>query len=97
MKRERVPYSLQFDPFPALKREIDELKDLIKTQQQALNSVSIVIDELRAENAALKLGIYTQELNNEIAKYKNLYYKAQDDYIKLSERFELLMSKYIKE
>lgn len=95
--KERVPYALQFDAISELIKELDGLKNLIKTQQEAINSVAVIIDELRAENAALKLGVYTQELNNEIAKYKNLYYKANDDYIQLQKRYELLMSKYIKE
>lgn len=94
--KERTPYSLQFDPFPALKREIDELKNTVKTQQEAVNAATTIIDELRKENELLKKDLYTKELDNTIAKYKNLYYKASDDYIKLSERYELLMSKYIK-
>lgn len=94
--KERTPYSLQFDPFPALKREIEELKKTIKTQQEALNNVTPIIDELRKENELLKKDLYVTSLTNEIAKYKNLYYKTQDDYIKLHERFELLMAKYIR-
>jgi len=96
MKRERVPYLLQFDALPELQREIRELKEIVKTQQEGVNSACIVIDELRKENEALKKNLYLRDLNNELAKYKNLYSKAQDDYIKLSERYDALMSKYIR-
>jgi len=95
--KERTPYSLQFDPFPALKQEIEELKLTVKTQQEGVDAATIIIDELRKENTLLKKNLFLNTLNNDIAKYKNLYYKAQDDYIKLHERFELLMAKYIKQ
>ena len=81
---------------PELLKEIDELKLMVKTQQEGVNAASIVIDELRKENEALKKNLYLRDLNNELAKYKNLYYKGIDDYIKLSERHDQLMSKYIK-
>ena len=81
---------------PELLKEIDELKLMVKTQQEGVNAASIVIDELRKENEALKKNLYVRDLNNELAKYKNLYYKGIDDYIKLSERHDQLMSKYIK-
>ena len=89
-------YHEQFNYNAAIAEEIKELRQTIKTQQEGVNAASIVIDELRKENLLLKKDLYLRELNNEIAKYKNLYYKASDDYIKLSERYELLMSKYIR-
>lgn len=85
-----------FAYLPELQREIRELRNIVKTQQEGVNAASIVIDELRKENDNLKKNLYLRDLNNELAKYKNLYYKAIDDYIKLSERYELLMTKYIK-
>jgi len=94
--KERIPYSLQFDSFTALKKEIDELKLTVQTQQEAVNASTIIIDELRQENKLLKKNLFLTTLNNEIAKYKNLYYKTQDDYIQLSERYNTLMTKYIK-
>ena len=89
-------YYNEFDYKSEIIKEIAELKQIIKTQQEGVNAAGIMIDELRKENTLLKKNLYLRELNNELAKYKNLYYKAQDDYIKLTERYELLMSKYIK-
>ena len=89
-------YHEEFNYNEAIAQEIRELKQTIKTQQEGVNAASIVIDELRKENKLLKKDLYLRELNNEIAKYKNLYYKAQDDYIKLSERYNKLMTEYIK-
>ncbi len=94
--KERTPYSLQFDAFPALHKEIEDLKKTVQTQQEAVQGAAIIIDELRKENELLKKNLYTQELNNEIAKYKQLYTKATDDYQALYTRHELLMSKYIR-
>ncbi len=93
----RESYLLQFDAFPALKKEIETLKNTVKTQQEAVNAAALVIDELRKENRLLKKDLYTRELENEINKYKQLYTKALDDYQTLYTRHELLMSKYIKQ
>lgn len=95
--KERVPYSLQFDPFPALKQEIKELKETIKTQQEGVNAAALIIDELRKENKLLKDGLYLREVNNEIGRLKKQVSDVTEAYIKLSERHDLLMSKYIKE
>ena len=92
----RESYLLQFDAFPALHKEIQELKETVQTQQEALNATYIVIDELRKENELLKKNLYTQELHNEIGKYKQLWIKSSDEYQTLYTRHELLMSKYIK-
>ena len=92
----RESYLLQFDAFPALHKEIQELKETVQTQQEALNATYIVIDELRKENELLKKNLYTQELHNEIGKYKQLWIKSSDEYQALYTRHELLMSKYIK-
>ena len=89
-------YYSEFDYKTEIIKEIKELKQIIKTQQEGVNAASIVIDELRKENKLLKKNLYLRELNNELAKYKNLLSKAQDDYIKLGERYEQLMSKYIR-
>ena len=93
----RESYLLQFDAFPALHKEIQELKETVKTQQEALNATYIVIDELRKENELLKKNLYTQELHNEIGKYKQLWIKSTEQYQALYTRHELLMAKYIKE
>ena len=92
----RESYLLQFDAFPALHKEIQELKETVQTQQEALNATYIVIDELRKENELLKKGLYPQSLHNEIGKYKQLWIKATEQYQALYTRHELLMSKYIK-
>jgi len=97
MKKERVPYSLQFDPFPALKAEIDTLRNTVKTQQDAVNASTIIIDELRKENQLLKDGLYLREIHNEIGRLKQEVTRTSEAYIKLSERHEQLMSKYIRE
>ncbi len=93
----RESYLLQFDAFPALKQEIDALKQTVKTQQEALNAVTPIIDELRKENELLKQGLFLDTITNEIGKYKQLYNKCSDDYDSLYKRHELLMSKYIRE
>ena len=90
-------YYEQFDYRSELLKEINDLKERVKIQQEAVNGAAIIIDELRKENELLKKNLYLDKIKNEIAKYKNLYYKTSDDYIKLQERYELLMSKYIKE
>lgn len=95
--KERIPYSLQFDPFPALKREIDELKKTVKTQQEAVNASTTIIDELRKENELLKNNLYLREVNNEVGRLKKQVSDVTEAYIKLYERYELLMSKYIKQ
>ena len=95
--KERIPYNLQFDPFPALHNEIKELKETVKTQQLAVDAAAIIIDELRKENDVLKKGLYLRELNNEIGRLKQQVTKHTEAYIKLYERHELLMSKYIRE
>ncbi len=92
----RESYLLQFDAFPALKQEIENLKQTVKTQQEAVNAAALIIDELRKENELLKKDLYLDELNNDIAKYKQLYNKALDDYQALYTRHEMLMAKYIK-
>lgn len=87
------------EPFayiPELLKEIETLKSTVKTQQEGVNAATIIIDDLRKENKLLKKNLYLTELNNEIAKYKNLYAKSLDDYIKLYTRYEQLMAKYIK-
>jgi hypothetical protein len=89
-------YYNEFEYTNEIIKEIKELKEIIKTQQEGVNAAAIVIDELRSENELLKKNLYLRELNNNIAKYKNLYNKAQDDYIELYKRYEQLMSKYIK-
>ena len=89
-------YYNEFEYTNEIIKEIKELKEIIKTQQEGVNAAAIVIDELRSENELLKKNLYIRELNNNIAKYKNLYNKAQDDYIELYKRYEQLMSKYIK-
>lgn len=91
-----MSYYDEFDYKSEIIKEIKELKETIKTQQEGVNAAAIIIDELRKENKLLKKNLYLRELNNEITKYKNLYYKAQDDYIKLSERYNKLMTEYIK-
>ena len=40
--KERTPYSLQFDPFTALKSEIETLKHTVQTQQEAVNDLFTV-------------------------------------------------------
>ena len=95
--KERIPYTLQFDAFRALRKEIETLKQTVQTQQEALNATYIVIDELRKENELLKKNLYTQELHNEIGKYKQLWIKSTEQYQSLYARHELLMSKYIRE
>ena len=95
--KERVPYALQFDCITALREEIKELKETVKTQQEAVNASTNIIDELRKENKLLKKGLYPQSLHNEIGKYKQLYNKAVDDYESLYNRHELLLSKYIRQ
>ena len=94
--KERVPYQLQFDMIPALRQEINDLKKTVKTQQEGVNAATQIIDDLRKENTSLKEGIYLREVNNELAKYKNLYNKSVNDYIELLERYNNLMNKYIK-
>ena len=89
-------YYDEFDYKTEIIKEIKELKQTIKTQQEGVDAAAIVIDELRKENKLLKKNLYLRELNNDIAKYKNLYSKAQDEYIKLSERYNKLMTEYIK-
>lgn len=93
--KERVPYALQFDAFPALKKEIDTLKQTVKTQQEAVDAAGIIIDELRKENEALKKGLYLQNIDNEMGRLKQEVANTTEAYIKLSERHELLMKKYI--
>ena len=93
----REAYQLQFDAFPALHKEIKDLKQTVQTQQEALNATYIVIDELRKENELLKKGLYPQSLHNEIGKYKQLWIKSTEQYQSLYTRHELLMSKYIRE
>ena len=88
-------YHEQFNYNEAIAQELKELKNTIKTQQEAVNASTIIIDELRKENELLKKGLYLDTLNNEIGKYKQLWIKATDEYSKLWERHELLMSKYI--
>lgn len=94
--KQRTPYHLEFDFVAALQKEIKELKETVKTQQEGVNAAALIIDDLRKENKLLKKGLYTQELNNEIAKYRQLWIKATDDYSLLYNRHEQLMSKYIK-
>ena len=89
-------YYDEFDYKSEIIKEIEQLKRTIQIQQEAVNAAAYVIDNLRDEIKTLKDGLYLRDLNNEIAKYKNLWHKASDDYIKLSERYEQLMSKYIK-
>ena len=93
----REAYQLQFDAFPALHKEIKDLKQTVQTQQEALNATYIVIDELRKENELLKKNLYLDSLHNEIGKYKQLWIKATEQYQALYTRHELLMSKYIRE
>ena len=88
-------YHEQFNYNAAIAQELKDLKNTIQTQKEAVNASTIIIDELRKENELLKKNLYTQELNNEIGKYKQLWIKATDDYSKLFERHELLMRKYI--
>ncbi len=95
--KERVPYVLQYDVISALNKEINTLKETIKNQQLAVEGAAIVIDELREENKSLKKGVYTTKLDNEIGRLKQEVTRTTEAYIKLHERYELLMSKYIKE
>ena len=95
--KERIPYNLQFDPFPALHKEIKDLKNTVKTQQEAVNASTTIIDELRKENKTLKKGLYIEQLNNEVSKYKQLLNKSVDDYIKLQDRYNTLYEKYLKQ
>lgn len=92
----RESYQLQFDPFPALRKEIQDLRQTVQTQQEALNATYIIIDELREENQLLRKNLYLDKLHNEIGKYKQLWIKSSEEYSKLSTRYELLMSKYIR-
>ena len=96
MKKERIPYALQFDFLTALHTEIKDLKNIVKTQQEALNATYIVIDELREENSQLKEGTYSRTIANEIGRLKQEVTRLSDSYIQLYERHEILMSKYIK-
>lgn len=89
-------YYEQFDYKSELIKQIRELEERIKIQQEGVNAATTIIDDLRKENTLLKKNLYLRELTNEIIKYKNLYHKAQEDYIRLSERYNELMSKYIK-
>ncbi len=97
MRKERVPYLLQFDAFPELRKQIKDLEQTVKTQQEAVNAATLIIDELRKENKLLKEGLYMREVNNELARLKQELIKGTEAYIKLSERYQLLMSKYIRE
>ena len=90
-----APYLLQFDVIPALSKEIASLKDTHKTQQEAVNAATKVIDELRKENQLLKANLYLREINNEIGRLKQEVTKTTEAYIRLSERYDDLMSKYI--
>ena len=90
----RMEYDIDL---PSLFDEIKQLKSQIKTQQDALNAVTPIIDNLREENDTLKKNLYTQQLTNEIGKYKQLYNKTSDDYTQLYTRYELLLSKYIRQ
>ena len=86
----------QFNYNAAIAQELKDLKKTIETQQEALNATYIVIDELRCENKKLKDGLYLRDLNYEIARLKKQVSMSTEAYIKLSERHELLMSKYIR-
>ena len=92
-----TPYHLEFDFVTALQNEIKTLKNTVQTQQEAVNGAAIIIDELRKENELLKKGLYLRELNNDMGRLKQQVTKNTEAYIKLYERHELLMSKYIKE
>lgn len=95
--KERVPYILQFDTISALKQEIETLRNTVKTQQEAINAVTTIIDELRKENQLLKDGLYLREINNEIGRLKQEVTRTSEAYIQLSERHEKLLAEYIKQ
>lgn len=77
--------------------ETKRLNTIIKTQQEALNATTKIIDELRMENRTLKDGLYLRDLNNEIARLKKQVSGITEQYILLSNRHDELMAKYIKE
>ena len=77
--------------------ETKRLNTTIETQQEALNAATNIIDDLRGEIKTIKDGQLLQKHYNELAKYKKLLEQANDNYQRLSERYDLLMSKYIKQ
>ena len=89
-------YYDEFNYTSEIIKEIKELKQIIKTQQEAVNAAGIIIDELRKENELLKKDLYLREINNEIGRLKQEVIRTTEAYIKLSERHDQLMSKYIK-
>ena len=91
-----TPYHLEFDFVTALQNEIKTLKNTVQTQQEAVNGAAIIIDELRKENELLKKGLYLRELNNDMGRLKQQLSNTTTAYIQLQERYEILMSKYIR-
>ena len=77
--------------------ETKRLNTTIKTQQEALNASCQIIDDLRGEIKTLKDGQLLQKHYNELAKYKKLLEQTNLNYQNLRERYDLLMSKYIKQ
>lgn len=92
----RTPYQLQFELIPPLREEIKKLKEQVKTQQEAVNAATIIIDELRKENQLLKDNLFLQAMNNEIGRLKQQTTNITQAYITLYERYETLLSKYIR-
>ena len=77
--------------------ETKRLNAIIKTQQEAVNAAGKIIDDLRMENRTLKDGLYLRDLTNEIGRLKQEVTRTTEAYIRLSERYDDLMSKYIKQ